>query len=145
MTLFFKSGALAYCPPPQKKSFSIFPVRAARRRHVRKETQLGSPFVIQGILTLCNCTPHISECITFLQSPIRVVKIHPWIFTFNNAFQGVHYEEHTHLCSMTVSHGVLISYDTVSLMHYLLFRWVFATKDQREQDRTGVEVMFCST
>jgi len=47
------------------------------------------PFVIWDSLTLCNAPHKIWSARCF--STNLIVEIHPWAFTINNAFEGVHY------------------------------------------------------
>ena len=50
----------------------------------------------------------------------KTAKIHPWAFTTSNAFGGVHYGEHGHLCSAIASQGVLVPHNSLPQMHCLL-------------------------
>lgn len=59
-------------------------------------------FCIMKYPHFMQCTPHIAECITFLE-PVRAIIIHPRAFTFSNAFGEVHYGQHKHLCSAFAS------------------------------------------
>lgn len=137
MALFFKSGALAYCHP----SFFNFYGTGRPGRHVRKEeTQvIMIPLSYEVyILTLCNCTPRISKCISTFLHPIRAVKR---VFMFNSAFWEVHYEEHGHLCSVTASHGVLISSNAFSLMCCL--KWVFNCQWKNKKSKIVFVFWWC--
>lgn len=64
------------------------------------------PFVIGDSRTLHDAS-HVFQTVSRL-SPIEVVGVCPWAFTFGNALSGVHFKEHGHLCLDTTSHCVLV-------------------------------------
>lgn len=64
------------------------------------------PFVIGDSLTLCDAS-HVFRTTSRL-SPIGVVGVYSRAFMSGNAFRGVRYGEHGHLCLDTALHSVFV-------------------------------------
>lgn len=94
------------------------------------------------MLSLCNCTLDILECITFLCNVLkesRTSKVWLGIFTSSNVFRGMHYGECKH-CSLIASHTMPffpIMHPPL-LMHYLLQNPLVIDKSQHHKMRWGI-------